>query len=160
MACDPAQKRVDCLEANHAVQECMAPALAPAVHAAPAHVVDCTAPVPVSSAPGPRFTTASPEYDYLLKLLLIGDSDVGTSCLLLRSADDTFTESYLSTIGVDFKTRTLEREGKMIKMQIWDTVGQERFLTIASNYNRSAHGIIVVNDMTERNRLRTSRTGG
>ena len=60
----------------------------------------------------------TPEYDFLFKLLLIGDSGVGKSCLLLRFADDTYTESYISTIGVDFKIRTIELEGKTVKLQI------------------------------------------
>lgn len=90
-----------------------------------------------------------PEYDYLFKLLLIGDSGVGKSCLLLRFADDAYTDSYLSTIGVDFKIRTIEIEGKTIKLQIWDTAGQERFRTITSSYYRGAHGIIIVYDITD-----------
>ncbi|MFQ6666729.1 hypothetical protein Gotur_032978 [Gossypium turneri] len=69
---------------------------------------------------------ARADYDYLIKLLLIGDSGVGKSCLLLRFSDGSFTTSFIPTIGIDFKIRTIELDGKWIKLQIWDTAGQER----------------------------------
>jgi len=100
----------------------------------------------------------NPEYDYLFKLLLIGDSGTGKSCLLLRFADDSYSESYVSTIGVDFKIRTLELEGKTVKLQIWDTAGQERFRTITSSYYRGAHGIIVVYDVTDQDTFANVKT--
>eukprot|EP01089_Gocevia_fonbrunei_P001618 TRINITY_DN1149_c0_g1_i1.p1 TRINITY_DN1149_c0_g1~~TRINITY_DN1149_c0_g1_i1.p1 ORF type:complete len:245 (+),score=56.50 TRINITY_DN1149_c0_g1_i1:99-737(+) len=88
-------------------------------------------------------------YDFLFKILLIGDSGVGKSALLLRFADDTYHESYISTIGVDFKIRTIKLDGKFVKLQIWDTAGQEKFRTITSSYYRGAHGIIVAYDVTD-----------
>ncbi|XP_049849513.1 ras-related protein Rab-1B-like [Schistocerca gregaria] len=90
----------------------------------------------------------SSEFDHLFKLLLVGDSGVGKSCILLRFVDNVFPENYISTIGVDFKIKTLEVDGKIVKLQIWDTAGQERFRTITSSYYRSAHGIIIVYDIT------------
>lgn len=83
-------------------------------------------------------------------MLLIGNSGVGKSSLLLRFADDVFTDNFMPTIGVDFKIRTIEVDGKTIKLQIWDTAGQERFKTITSSYYKGAHGIIVTYDITDR----------
>ena len=71
--------------------------------------------------------TFQQEYDYLFKLLLIGNSSVGKSSLLLRFSDNVFNENFLPTIGVDFKIRTFDLQNKLVKMQIWDTAGQERF---------------------------------
>ena len=84
------------------------------------------------------------EFDYLFKLLIIGDSSVGKSSLLLRFSDDVYRDSYISTIGVDFKVKTIELEGKRIKLQMWDTAGQERFRTITNSYYRGAHGVMIV----------------
>ncbi|KAF9597517.1 hypothetical protein IFM89_019431 [Coptis chinensis] len=89
---------------------------------------------------------ARADYDYLIKLLLIG---VGKSCLLLRFSDDSFTTSFITTIGIDFKIRTIELDGKRIKLQIWDTAGQERFRTITTAYYRGAMGILLVYDVTD-----------
>ena len=89
------------------------------------------------------------ESDYLFKIVIIGDSGVGKSSLLLRFVDDIFTESFISTIGVDFKIRTVEINGKVIKLQLWDTGGQERFRVITSTYYRNAHGIILVYDISD-----------
>jgi Ras-related protein Rab-10 len=91
---------------------------------------------------------ANKNYDLLFKLLLIGDSGVGKTCLLFRFSDDAFSTTFISTIGIDFKIKTIELGGKKIKLQIWDTAGQERFHTITTSYYRGAMGIILVYDIT------------
>lgn len=88
-------------------------------------------------------------HDVVVKLLLIGDSGVGKSCLLLRFADDSFTSSFITTIGIDFKIRKLQIGEKLVKVQIWDTAGQERFRTITAAYYRNAMAIILVYDITD-----------
>jgi len=99
-----------------------------------------------------------PHYDFLIKLLLIGDSGVGKSCLLLRFCDDAWTPSFITTIGIDFKIRTIELDGKRIKLQIWDTAGQERFRTITTAYYRGAMGILLVYDVTDERSFNNVRT--
>ncbi|EKX36911.1 hypothetical protein GUITHDRAFT_97443 [Guillardia theta CCMP2712] len=89
-------------------------------------------------------------YDALLKIVLVGDSDVGKTSLLTRFSDDNFSNSFISTIGVDFRWRTMSIKDKNIKLQIWDTAGQERFRTITSAYYRGADGIVVVYDITNK----------
>jgi len=90
------------------------------------------------------------EYDYLFKLLLIGDSGVGKSNMLLRFADDLYKEDHAATIGVDFKICSRNIDGKIVKMQIWDTAGQERFRVITSSYYRGSKGIMIVYDISDR----------
>uniref|UniRef100_A0A7S0VY16 Uncharacterized protein n=1 Tax=Hemiselmis tepida TaxID=464990 RepID=A0A7S0VY16_9CRYP len=87
-------------------------------------------------------------YDYLIKLMLIGDSGVGKSSLLLRFSDDSFDMNCTPTIGIDFKLRTIELDGKKIKLQLLDTAGQERFKTITTAHYRNAMGILLVYDVT------------
>lgn len=85
-----------------------------------------------------------------LKLLIIGESGVGKSSLLLRFTDDTFDPELAATIGVDFKVKTLAIDGNRAKLAIWDTAGQERFRTLTPSYYRGAQGVILVYDVTKR----------
>ena len=89
-------------------------------------------------------------FDHIFKILLIGDAGVGKSSILLRFTDDAFEEHLASTIGVDFKVKTVQLGGKTVKLTIWDTAGQERFRTLTSSYYRGCHGIILVFDVNER----------
>ncbi|CAO2603250.1 Ras-related protein Rab-19 [Lemmus lemmus] len=88
--------------------------------------------------------------DYLFKVILIGDSNVGKTCVVQHFKSGVYTESQQNTIGVDFTVRSLEIDGKKVKMQVWDTAGQERFRTITQSYYRSAHAAIIAYDLTRR----------
>lgn len=90
------------------------------------------------------------EYEYLYKIVLIGDSGVGKTNLLERLAHNRFNTSTRSTIGVEFDTKCFIVDGKKIKAQIWDTAGQERYRAITSAYYRGAVGAIVVYDITRK----------
>lgn len=89
------------------------------------------------------------DYDFVFKIVIIGNSSVGKSSLLLRFADDVFHDTFLPTIGVDFKIRTIEQAGSVVKLQMWDTAGQEKFKTIVSAYYKGAQGIMFVFDLTD-----------
>lgn len=91
---------------------------------------------------------ADDEYDYLFKLVLIGDSGVGKSNLLSRFTKNEFNLESKSTIGVEFATKSLNIDNKVIKAQIWDTAGQERYRAITSAYYRGAVGALLVYDVT------------
>lgn len=91
----------------------------------------------------------NPVHDVFVKLLLIGNSGVGKSSMLLRFADNAFNETYINTIGIDFKTRLVDMDSKRIKLQIWDTAGQERFQSLQTLYYRGANGIVLVYDICD-----------
>eukprot|EP00246_Nothoceros_aenigmaticus_P007723 TRINITY_DN21744_c0_g1_i1.p1 TRINITY_DN21744_c0_g1~~TRINITY_DN21744_c0_g1_i1.p1 ORF type:complete len:227 (+),score=50.25 TRINITY_DN21744_c0_g1_i1:23-682(+) len=92
---------------------------------------------------------ADEEYDYLFKIVLIGDSGVGKSNLLSRFTRNEFCLESKSTIGVEFATRSIQVDGKTLKAQIWDTAGQERYRAITSAYYRGAVGALLVYDITK-----------
>merc|ERR1712216_1087638 len=83
----------------------------------------------VSSSPAAQVhdAGAKSEKQLVIKLLMLGDSGVGKTCLLLRYASDEYSDTFISTIGIDFKNKTVELDGKQVKLQLWDTAGQERF---------------------------------
>jgi len=82
---------------------------------------------------------------------------VGKTCLLLRYANDSFSPTFITTIGIDFKIKNIQLDGKRIKLQIWDTAGQERFRTITTSYFRGAQGILLVYDVTDRSTFMSIR---
>ncbi|CAG5126683.1 unnamed protein product [Candidula unifasciata] len=98
------------------------------------------------------YRAADPDetFDYLFKIVLIGDAGVGKTCVVQRFKSGTYTEKHGSTIGVDFTMKTLNIDGKLVKLQIWDTAGQERFRTITQSYYRSANGVIITYDISKR----------
>ena len=89
------------------------------------------------------------DYTYQLKVVLIGDSGVGKSSILLRYTDDRFSDHQPTTIGVDFKTKYETVQGKRLKVALWDTAGQERFRTLTTTYYRGSQGAILVFDVTK-----------
>ncbi|XP_062310389.1 RAB3D, member RAS oncogene family, b [Osmerus eperlanus] len=97
--------------------------------------------------PSPK-DAADQNFDYMFKLLIIGNSSVGKTSFLFRYADDSFTSAFVSTVGIDFKVKTIFRNDKRIKLQIWDTAGQERYRTITTAYYRGAMGFLLMYDIT------------
>ena len=90
------------------------------------------------------------DFDYLFKVIVVGDGTVGKTALTIRFATGTFRESYKMTIGVDFSVKTVHVDGKKVKLQIWDTGGQERFSYIRPLYYKGAMGCLYVYDITNR----------
>ena len=87
--------------------------------------------------------------DCVYKVLLLGDSTVGKTCILLKYTDKIFQETHMMTIGLDYRLKTMTlQSGKEVKLQIWDTAGQDRFRSITKNYYKGSHGIILIYDVT------------
>jgi small GTP-binding protein len=86
----------------------------------------------------------------LQKLLIVGNSGVGKTCLLLRFDQGSFTPNFLPTMGIDFRIKEVEVEGQMCKLHVWDTAGQDKFHTITRAYYRGAHGVIFAYDVTNK----------
>jgi Ras-related protein Rab-1A len=89
------------------------------------------------------------EYLHLFKIVLVGNSCVGKSSIVIRYADNDFSDVFLATIGVDFRFKSFMLNGESVKLQIWDTAGQEKFRTITSSYYRGAHALMIVFDITD-----------
>lgn len=97
-------------------------------------------------------------YDYAFKVMLIGDSGVGKTCVLVRFKDGAFLSgSFISTVGIDFKNKTIQLDGSKIKLQIWDTAGQERFRSITHAYYRDAHALLLLYDVSSRQSFENTR---
>ncbi|XP_072044544.1 ras-related protein Rab-26-like isoform X2 [Amphiura filiformis] len=90
-------------------------------------------------------------YDFACKVMLIGDSGVGKTCLLVRFKDGAFLSgSFISTVGIDFRNKVVDIDGSKVKLQIWDTAGQERFRSVTHAYYRDAHALLLLYDVTNR----------
>ena len=89
------------------------------------------------------------KYDFTIKLLLIGDSNVGKSSILTKYVDNNFTNNYNTTIGIDFKIKTIIVGEYKVKLQLWDTAGQEKFRALTTSYFRGAQGVIITFDLTK-----------
>jgi len=88
--------------------------------------------------------------DLIIKLLIVGNSSVGKSCILSRYCNDIFNNTFISTIGIDFNIKRIKVNNKNIKLQLWDTAGQERFKSITVGYFRGSQGALVVYDVSDR----------
>jgi small GTP-binding protein len=93
--------------------------------------------------------TKADDFDHTIKLLVLGDSAVGKSSLLMRFCESKFDSNFVITIGVDFKSKIVQRHGQRIRLQIWDTAGQERFRTITPAYYKAGQGVLLVYDITD-----------
>ncbi|KAM7386917.1 hypothetical protein PAMA_009508 [Pampus argenteus] len=99
----------------------------------------------------PSISNSSEFYDIAFKVMLVGDSGVGKTCLLVRFKDGAFLAgSFISTVGIDFRNKVLNIDGLKVKLQIWDTAGQERFRSVTHAYYRDAHALLLLYDVTNK----------
>ncbi|KAF7220919.1 ras-related protein Rab-26-like [Nothobranchius furzeri] len=99
----------------------------------------------------PSISNSSEFYDIAFKVMLVGDSGVGKTCLLVRFKDGAFLAgSFISTVGIDFRNKVLTIDGVKVKLQIWDTAGQERFRSVTHAYYRDAHALLLLYDVTNK----------
>ena len=91
----------------------------------------------------------SKEFEFFMKIVLVGNSAVGKSSLMLRFCDNIFKDTYVNTIGVDFRFKTLQIDGNRVKIQVWDTAGQEKFRSLANTYYKASDAVIMVYDVTD-----------
>ena len=94
------------------------------------------------------------DHDYFIKVVLLGNSAVGKSCLMVRYSESTFKENYVNTIGVDFRFKNVVIDGLRVKIQIWDTAGQEKFRTLTSTYYKGSDAVVLVFDITKEQSFR------
>ncbi|XP_068606137.1 ras-related protein Rab-26-like [Brachionichthys hirsutus] len=99
----------------------------------------------------PSISSSGEFYDVAFKVMLVGDSGVGKTCLLVRFKDAAFLAgSFISTVGIDFRNKVLNIDGVKVKLQIWDTAGQERFRSVTHAYYRDAHALLLLYDVTNK----------
>ena len=97
-------------------------------------------------------------FDYLQKIIIIGDSGVGKSNILLRYSEGKFVDNYMMTIGINYVYKVINVQGTKIKLQIWDTAGQDKYKTITKNYYRNSQGVLIVFGVDSRDSFYSVRT--
>ncbi len=140
---------------DNKISEQLESTLSQKIETAKQQLSNTSKPLFLASDPGSHGTmertvssSSSSQYDYLLKILLIGDANTYKNQLLLRFSDSSFSRTFITTIGIDFQVKTVRRHKKQFKLQIWDTAGQERFRTIRTDYYRGAMAILLTYSVT------------
>ncbi|KRX03903.1 P-loop containing nucleoside triphosphate hydrolase [Pseudocohnilembus persalinus] len=98
------------------------------------------------------------QHDYVLKILILGESNVGKTCLLLKYVDDKFQTNHMPTIGIDFRNKIIRTQGKNVKLTLWDTAGQERFRIVTNTLYNGAQGIVLCYSVGDRNSFTNIKT--